>query len=437
LGTAAARTALVLLLLCLVSCATGSGVYKDIDRGVNTGAYGNALAAMDDPKTAGVLYPPRNEILYRLDRGMIEHYADQWTDSSADLEEAERQIEAAYTKSISQEIGTFILNDNVRDYQGEDYEDLYLNVFNALNYYHRGNTEGALVEIRKVNEKLRFLQDKYEVASEKITNANPNLAGSDYTTEAVSFSNSALARYLSLLFFRSIGDADSARIDLNELYRAYELAPAVYYNDPPSSLKDELVIPDGKARLNVMGFIGLSPVKEEVNLWLPLPLPYPNNRARLALPVMIDRPSAVNSVEVVISGGQRFKLELIEDISGVARETFKAKYGLTLLKTTARTIAKSITSAGIAGAAKRRDENLGALLGLFGRIATELSESADLRISRYFPGRVFVGGIDLDPGLYTVTVNYYGARGLISSEHRNNIEVAGDKLNLTEFVCLK
>jgi len=392
---------------------------------------------MDNSDVLRTVYPPKNAILYQLDRGMIEHYAGLWTDSSQNLQEAERLIEAAFTTSISQEIGSFILNDNVKEYPGEDYEDLYTNVFNSLNYYQRGDLEGALVEIRRVNEKLAFLSDKYVTAEKKITDANPDLAGSEYAPQAVRFSNSALARYLSLLFFRSTGNSDNARIDLQELYNAYKLAPSVYTNPPPSSLENELSIPAGQARLNVIAFTGLSPIKKEVNIMLPMPLPSPNNWARLSLPQMVERPSAVSSIEVIVSGGPRLNLELIEDISKVAQETFKARYGLIVLKTTARTIGKSIASASIARAARRQDEGLGSLFGLIGRIASDLSESADTRISRYFPGRAWVGGINLDPGVYSVTINYYGPGGLTASEQRNNIQVQAGQLNLAEFVCLK
>ena len=432
----AAGLTAVLLVFCF-SCASGSNAYRKIDAGVSSGAFSNALSLMEEEEFLRYVYPPRNEILYRLDRGMIEHYAGLWTDSSQNLQEAERLIEAAFTKSISQEIGSYIVNDNVKEYPGEDYEDIYTNVFNSLNYYNCGDLEGAMVEIRRVNEKLRYLSDKYEIASKKITDSNSDLSGKDYAVEAVRFSSSALARYLSLLFFRGTGNNDNARIDLEELYRAYELAPAVYLNKPPSFLKDELDIPAGKARLNIIAFTGLSPVKEEVNVSLPLPLPYPNNWARLALPQMADRPSGISTVEIVLNNGRRFTAELIEDISRVVRETFRARYGLTVLKTTARTIGKSTASAGIAQALRKQDENLGDLFGILGRIASDLSEGADLRVSRYFPGRAYIGGVDLDPGVYSVTVNFYGPRSLIATMRQDNVRVLSDKLNLTEFVCLK
>ena len=293
------------------------------------------------------------------------------------------------------------------------------------------------MEIRRVNEKLTFLSDKYETARARIADANPDLDGPDYVIEAVRFSNSALARYLSLLFYRARGDTDNARVDLEELYQAFELAPDVYNHPPPSSLAEELAIPDGKARLNLLAFTGLSPVKEEVNLPIPMPLPPPNSFARLALPRMVNRPSDIEYVEIILNSGERFRLELLEDMSRVAMETFKARYSLVVLKTTARTISKTVAGAALAYAARENSEGLSILVGLAARLAADFSERADTRISRYFPGRAYTGGVTLEPGTYSVTVNYNGRRGIVASERIDNVSVQAGRLNLIQLVNLK
>ena len=429
------------MLFVFLSCAGTPDAYAQIDSGVHAGSYETALASIDNEKGPArkIVYTPKNEILLYLDRGMIQYYAGQYRDSSADLEMAERLIEEAFTKSISQEIGSYLLNDNVKDYPGEDYEDLYVNVFNALNYYHNDDLEGALVEIRRLNEKLNFFADKYERASQKVLESNQQVDPGQLPMEASKFSNSALARYLGVLFYRGTGRADSARIDYEELLRAYSLAPEVYSNQIPSSAGEELSVPQGKARLNVIAFTGLSPIKTQHNIFIPLPFPPPNNSARLALPKMVSRPQSVQWAEAVLDSGEKIKLELLEDMGAVARETFKSRYGLIVLKTTARTIVKAATSASLAMAADRKNNSksgVGSLIGFLGRIYTEASEQADTRLSRYFPCYALVGGINLDPGDYTVTVNFYGNGGLVYSE-REEIRVRETALNLKEFVCLK
>ena len=427
----------IFVALCLLSCATNLNAYREIDSIVKSGSYSQALEAIEKERNnKRSIYSEKNNILFYLDRGMMNHYAGFYAESTADLQEAAYLIEDAFTKSISQEAASFIANDNVKDYSGEDYEDLYINVFNALNYYHSNDIEGALVEIRRVNEKLTVLADKYERASNKVLSAAPDLANVDYKVEAVRFSNSALARYVSALLYRAKGDYDDVRIDLGELLRAYELAPAVYDHSPPSSLADEQSIPSGMARLNVIGFTGLSPVKEEIRITIPLPFPPPNSLATLALPKMTDRPSDIESMEVVLDTGQKFDLELLEDISKVAQETFKGKYGLTFVKAAARTVLKAAAGAGAAHLAKEQGGELaGYLTGLAGLIVADASEKADLRLSRYFPARALVGGINLVPGTYSIMVNYYDHGGrLIATDRQDNIVVEMNKLNLAHFV---
>jgi hypothetical protein len=425
------------LLITIFSCAAGPEVYRGIDAGVTGGDYIGALDSLQSGRAKKNIYTQKNAILLNLDRGMLEHYAGMYEESSRDLEDGERRIEEAFTKSLSQAVGTYILNDNVREYPGEDYEDIYINVFNALNYYHLNDLEGALVEIRRVNEKLRVLADKYETARNKILDSRNDLNAADYTTEAEKFSNSALARFLGVLFYRGAGLYDDARIDMEELKHAYGLFPAVYYNSLPSFLDGELSIPSGKARLNVLVFTGLSPVKQRADIMIPLPLRPPNDWARLSLPQMINRPSLVSSVELILDSGERFSPELIEDMGMVARETFKAKHSLTVLKSTVRTIIKSTASAGIGAAIDEQAEGWGVLFSFVGRVFQEASEQADIRQARYFPARAYAGGINVESGIYRVTVNFYGPGGLIESLVRDNVVVRPGKLNLLEAVCLK
>ena len=427
------------LLITFLSCATNPKVFEEVDAGVRAGSYEKALAVLNDEKSKvrKANYPPKNEILLCLDRGMVAHYAGHYKDSSEDLETADLLIEEAFRASMGQAIGSYILNDNVKDYSGEDYEDLYVNVFNALNYYHKNDLEGALVEIRRLNEKLNYLEDKYERAKKKVLDENQQLDPTELPMEASRFSNSALARYLGVLFYRGTGRSDSARVDYNELRQAYDLAPDVYSNPLPSSLEEELSVPKGKARLNVIAFSGLSPFKEEEKIVVPLPLPFPNNFANLQFPKMVKRHQSVERAEVVLGSGEKFPLELVEDMSSVAVETFKSKRGLIILKTTLRTIIKN-TSGAVASAvvAKKSNEGVGFLVGVAGKVFTEASENADIRLSRYFPSRALVGGINLEPGNSTVTVNFYGSGGLISSERRE-VRVRENTLNLEEFICLR
>ncbi|MDR2258134.1 MAG: hypothetical protein LBE14_03175 [Treponema sp.] len=419
-----------------LSCATGS--FAKVDGTVERGDYSGGITLLEKEKSS--YYKSRDEILYCLDQGMLNHYAGRYEDSSRLLEAGERAIEAAFTKSITMEIGTYLLNDTTREYAGEDYEDIYINAFNALNYYHRGSLEDALVEVRRMSNKTQYLSVKYGVIlsnlqKKALEESAPVPSNSDAASQ---FTDSALARYLGMLFYRSSGRYDDARIDRDQLRVAFANAPAVYTYPVPSSIEEELDIPKGMARLNVLGFSGMSPVKTEEVLRIPIP----NARwIKIALPDMEYRNSAVGNIMVVFDDGQRFELELLEDIEAVARETFKEKQHIIYLKSVIRAVLKGATSSALGIAANETEGGTALALGILSlatQVFAEASDQADLRISRYFPAKAWAGGINLAPGKYSFQVFYYGRSGKeIASFRYEDMYVRENTLNLAEAICLR
>jgi hypothetical protein len=427
------------LFILLIGCVT-TDAYRHIDAEVYDGDYDGGVSLIDDNQKD--LYRQRDILLYYLDKGLLTHYAKRFDESIPLLQDGERAIEAAYTKSITMEIGTYLLNDTTREYGGEDYEDVYINAFNALNYYHLNNIEDALVEIRRMTNKLQFLASKYGVLMTNMQKTaleeSAEIPANEYLT-TTRFNDSALARYLGLLFYRTIGRYDDARIDRNYLKTAFANAPAVYSYPVPQSVDEELEIPSGKARLNVLAFSGMAPMKVEEVVRIPLP----NVRwIKIALPVLVSRPSRTSRIEAVINNGtERFNLELLEDMGAVARETFKEREGVIYAKSILRATIKGVSSS-VLDAASENTEGAAslvlAILSLGTQAMAEATEKADLRIARYFPGKAYVGGINLDPGVYSVTVNYYSANNrLIASYTEDEVVVRSNALNLTETVCFQ
>jgi hypothetical protein len=430
------KKSLLIFPVIIVCMSCVSRPYVQVDKPVAAGNFRESIGVLENKKSS--LYQPRDMVLYYLDKGILSHYAEEYSESITLLQSAEQGIQEAFTKSISMEIGTYIVNDTVQEYAGEDYEDIYIKAFNALNYYHRDDLESALVEIRGMSLKLDGLAAKYaglieEMQEEARKNGVPVAASQAATT----FSNSALGCYLSMLFYRGTGDPN-AEVDWRNLQKAFADAPALYNFPVPSSIQHELEIPKGKARLNIVGFAGLSPIKEENVLRIPLP----SGWIKISMPTLVSRPSTVGGIEVVFENGDRYPLELLENIEAIAAETFKAKEALIYTKTIVRSTIKGITASVLSNAARETDDGVTALvLGLFGlgaQVFAEASEQADLRISRYFPAKSYVTGITIDPGIYSFSINYYDRRGrLLESFPFENISVKENSLNLKEAVCVK
>jgi len=440
---------ILILAFSVLSCATSSKNYKEIDHSVDQANYTAAVdTIVKRQDSRKVIYSQKNAIMLFLDKGLLEHYAGNYSASSADLQNAERLIEEAYTKSISEGFFSYILNDNVKEYPGEDFENIYLNVFNALNYYNRNDIEGALVEIRKLSNssgKLEMLARRYEYKDPK-TGASINDTVTKETgvsslpdVKSVNFSNSALARYLGALFYQADGNEDSSRIEFDQVYRAYSTNRNIYSGAVPNAVEAARNVPAGTARLNIISFTGLSPVKEEKIILQYLPFQHPILQiAMFKLPVMTRRPSVINRIEVEVDGSKTFELELLEDMGSVIEETFNAHYSNILLKTYIRTIIKYVVADVAAMTAENNDNSLAGLaIALGARAAMDASEKADIRMSRYLPDKAYIGGINLDPGTYSVIIKYCNWNKVIYSDKFSNVTVKSGGLNLIQSVKLK
>ena len=341
------------------------------------------------------------------------------------------------------------------DYAGEDYEDIYLNVFKAMNFLEVGDIDGGFVEVRRVNNKLILLEDKYAPLAASYSSAEestvPLEAGSSQ------FYNSALARYVSLLLYRADGDWDGARIDFDKFRQAYTLQPEIYNFEPP--IDDSVLSRAEGARLSVVAFAGRSPVKKANTLYVVtapnavaiitneeddagqlIPTGYTDffwpgieggYRFKFQLPRMELQGSAVDSIVLVIDGQRIGELGLLENMERIAKETFQVKYPIIFMKTVTRTIVKGI----VAQKAKEQVQNQGGLAaGILGSIvadvAVEASEQADLRTARFFPAYAYAGEFDIPPGEHRIEIEYYSGGSLLFIDDLGMRNLTPGNLNL-------
>lgn len=434
----------------LGSCTTmGDYDYSAIDRSLESQGYQAAYEQVVDDSRK--MYSSHDEVLLHLDRGMLSHYAGEFERSNQELAEAERKIEEYYAKSVTQAISAYLVNDTVVDYSGEVFEDIYTNIFMALNYIQLGDVEGAFVEIRRFDNKLRAASAKYSDMISQANKESGSNGGETIEVPDMEFHNSALARYLSMILYRSRGQLDSASIDMRYLNSAFASQPDIYNFPVPSSLAQELEIPEGKARLNVMAFSGLAPVKEEEEerlFSISGDFYY-----KIAYPRMQSRDSAVKSIKVTViplqdESGQMMaatsrsvSMEPLESISNIALDTFAQHQALIYLRAMVRSITKAVSTAVWGGLADNTsDVGLGLLFSvaqLASTVATEATERADVRCTRFLPGFAWVTGVWLDPGSYRIVIEYKNSSGQVVSQEEQTVSVRSNGLNLVESLCLR
>jgi hypothetical protein len=448
-----------LLILAIVSgcssVATKKAFYVPITAELRAHNYETARQQIEQARDKNK-YAKKDRLIYFVDAGLANHYAGDYQQSNLKLAEAERAAEELFTKSVSRAVTSMLLNDNVLEYAGEDFEILYMNLIMALNYNALGEYEDAFVEIRRANEKLDVLEQKYvDMAREFRMAADDDTSQVtiDYEAKKVRFFNDAFARYLSLHMYAADGNADDARIDFDLLKDAFATQPHIYDFDMPEVRYHS----EDQAILSVVGLTGLAPVKEALNLRLRtdkqlklaqimyddperanteyshLPIDVKADYYfKFSIPMMVARPSVVSRINVFANDKSVGHLQLIEDVSNVAIETFEAKKSLIYLRTVARAIAK-----GLANHKAKKEVDDGGLGGWLKKAAIDVVsdalENADLRTTQFLPGRIHVGDFEIAPGAYQLRIEFEDPGGnLIYRELIEEFDVKKDRFNLVE-----
>lgn len=448
----------VISAILIVRCAatrTNVSVFSAIVSDLQVNNYQAAIQKIDLARK-NKEYTKKDRVLFYLDKGSILHYQGDYEKSNEHLEAAEQAMEELFTRSISKAALSFLLNDNALDYFGEIYENLYVNVFKAINYLKLGKFDDAYVEVKRMNTKLRELDDKYGQLVRGLNQSKD--AGNTIEYEKLNYYNNALSHYLSYLIFRAEGEQDNARISFDKIKEAYRTHPDIYNFPLPNHLHH--LTERSFTKLNVLAFTGLGPFKRSAggmittyedyvgisDLSVPLALPnipFPGVKEgyhfKFAFPVLQRNSSAVTGIEVLIDGRRVGRLELFEDMGQVAQKTFNAHRKIIIMKTIVRTISKGLAAA--EAKKKLRKETgakgiLGDLLDAAVDVSVDATENADLRCWRTMPDKCYVGEFPVQKGNHTITVHFLNNQGLVVQNNEFKNFQIGDRLNLVNVTSL-
>lgn len=143
--------------------------------------------------------PQIDQLLALMDQGMVLHAAGKFEESIQVLAQADKLSERLDFTSVSEEAKVLLSSERERAYRGEDFEKLMISTLQALNYAQLGRDEDALVEVRRVNERMQRMINEEKKPYEQL----------------------AVARYLTGVLWEDQGHADDAFIDY---YAANQLA---------------------------------------------------------------------------------------------------------------------------------------------------------------------------------------------------------------------
>jgi hypothetical protein len=135
--------------------------------------------------------PQIDRLLALMDQGMVLHAAGKFEESIKVLAEADKLSERLDFTSVSEEAKVLLSSERERAYRGEDFEKLMISTLQALNYAQLGKDEDALVEVRRVNERMQRMINEEKKPYEQL----------------------AVARYLTGVLWEDQAHADDAFID--------------------------------------------------------------------------------------------------------------------------------------------------------------------------------------------------------------------------------
>lgn len=428
----ACRVALLLVTFVLGGAMTGCATYSDsfgvIERDLSARQYDAAL--QDIEKQEG---SKTDRVLYLLNKGMILRMKRDFADSNQALEAAKTEMERLYAASVSENALSFIINDATVSYAGDDYEQVLVHLYMALNYLELGQPEEARVEALQVDIKLREIGE--------------NIPESKFTEDA-------LSRYLTGLIYEELGEWSDAMIAYRKAYEAYKKYQVNYGLAMPDMLKHDLLRlaqrqglkdeadqysrefgiglqqdrkqkPEQQGELVFILDNGLAPIKREkvIATWAPPPsvvkgkskpqasqAPPQPVLVKIALPYYESRPNNVLSARISVSGKQA-DTQMMEDIDAIARASLDARMPAITARSIARAIAKSALQESVDRAGNNGSNDVAAQLisSLVVRVATAATERADTRSWLTLPSDIHMARLSLPPGSYDVTVDLLGA----------------------------
>lgn len=426
----------LIIILLVISC--GAYVLDSAQYNLRTsfasGDYDKTVELLNNFESSEV-YEQKDAVLLDLEMGTAHHFARNYAQSNQNFESAEYEIEDLYTKSVSRAIKSFLVNDTILAYDGEDYEDIYLNAFKALNYIHLGDLDAALIESRRISYKLSQLNIKYKDIVTALSEADTTKVDTDkWKTGETNIQNSSMGHFLSTILYSKTGKQDDARIAYNNLLTAYQDQPKTKSDHFPNSRELQTLLNPNSYNVLIKAFTGRSPAKnqndlriyfEEIDTYL-----------KYSLPVLQLYNSSVTSIRVSVNGEEIINdLNMIEHLDLVAKEVYKVKEPIIYARTIVRASLKAAATNKASNEINEQNELLGRAVRLLGKVAQEATEKADLRSWQTMPGKSYGTVLKLPEGTHTIELEYYESSGRLLFTDTQEIKVGTEKdLTLVESI---
>ena len=405
---------------CMVlgGCATYSATSADMRSSLLSGQFDLARDLAEQQRAD-------EDVLAALNTGMLRRMTGDYTASNQAFEHAKRRIDQLYGVSVTDQLGAITINDTLRDYKGDRYEQVLLHAYMAMNDIQLGELDAARVEMLQADVKMREWGDAPE--------------------------EDAFVRYLAGIIFEMLGENDQALVSYRKAYEIYKSStnrlglqtPAIVMQDllrllatlelwdEYRRLKAEFGMDDFKpvktggayGEVIVVLNIGLAPQREENAI-----MTFSNevsSMVRIALPAYNRRPEKLQHAQVNVSGRQQL-LETVENVDALARHALNDDIAIIASRAIARAVVKHKAQREVHG-------KHGELAGLLITMTNIVTERADTRSWTTLPQEIQLTRLLLPEGQHQVNIEIINAAGRVIDSMQQTVVInSGQRVLLCE-----
>lgn len=424
-NTTTRRGMLMICFFALSGCATG--YHQQMSSTMQSTASGAIDQALNDleknnsDKDKSLLYFLEKGELLRM-KGSMADSRDAWLVADGTVRQWEDAVKTDPSKVLG-DVGSFLLNDTTRRYDGRDYEKVLLSVRLALDHLAIGDWDAARVEIKKMHEREAVIAEfrRKEIEAAKNGAIEKGLKATSFkelngypvetltAPEVLALKNayeSAIANYLAGYIYEAQGEGSLASAGYRKAIEIGGSNPVL--EDGLKNLDRRMSQARRKGNSVDTLFIvetGSAPVIKSKTLPIPLPIPSRNGLQVVFTPIswpVIESATPMNIPSIRV-GEQRVSPSLVTSLDHMARRALSDEMPGIIFRSSVRAIAKGAAqkvvqdNAGSMGA-------VGSLLSLATSIGAVASETADERIWRSLPNGFGVARVSLPAGAHRVTL---------------------------------
>lgn len=330
-----------------------------------------------------------DQVVYLLEYATAQQLAKNYAESNKAYLRAEDLTSIKDYHSISRITGSLLLSQSMVQYKGDNYEKVLINAMLAINFLMLNQLEEAMVETRKLNDKLY----KFRYEGKKNYDQNP------------------FAFYLSALIEEQQKDWDTAYIDFK---KTYDLNPNLEY------LKEDLIrggynarrmedVAEWRKKWPHIKPANLKEVGEVILIyqqgWGPQKKPHPSFPR---IPKLYASFSTTQRARLEVEGNGNEISQTAASVTDVAIKTLDDDYA-SLIALRAAGIG---TKAVVADQIRQKNE----LLGAIAWIGMNVADQADLRQWTSLPSSFQIAKLRLKPGTYKLRAQGLDGAGQPTNE---------------------